>query len=78
MESPLLQPVPTPKRKVVVGTHETASNIPARFRIRQVFDGRCIDAVLGHEGNKSEQLNIADLRELSQLFAEIADALEGK
>lgn len=85
MDSPLLQPIPQPKRKVVCGEHITTRG-RAIFTVHSVTG----DSVHGYRLRVSQGptdltvkpttslVSADDLRELSALFAELADALEGK
>lgn len=80
MDSPLLQPVPTPKRRVVPGTHVT-SHRSVRFTLARGLESRQGKEVVisfGCSGMPGVQYaQAADLRELATLFTELADVLDG-
>lgn len=74
MESPLLQPVPTPKRRIVPGRHVTsAGNF---FNIDRVADNY-VAAFFGLPPAPTN-LRASCLRELAELFTDLANALDGK
>lgn len=79
MDSPLLQPVPTPKRRVVPGTHVTKSRC-AKFTIKEWTGANHFNVQFTASGSTNpgtQSIDAADLRELAQLFTELADALDG-
>lgn len=76
MESPLLQPVPTPKRRIVAGTHKTRESAVAFTVVKAAACG--VVAQLGADDPDSQGMHADDLRELAELFVNMANALDGK
>lgn len=77
IESPILRPIPSPKRMIVLGTH-TTSDLSVNLSVVAAM-GRTVEIHTGQLGLvTSQSASPKDLRELAELFTEMADILDGK